>query len=153
LDQGSRIKDQGSKEGTICDDPKPDASQDSKPKEPKPKKRTEETWLTDYGVAWEEVFGGSMPYPKFAAELKKLEAKHTRPVVLERWQTYCEANRGRGEFASAAKFSQTFGQWSGDPAFSPSANSDPRGNIAAAENYLAKKNGVPSGEILYVDPK
>ncbi len=108
----------------------------------KPKGKPE-TWLTEYGDVWMECFGGLMPYDRYAKDLKALEKAHTRVTVLERWKNYCDANRGRGEFASSAKFSQTFGQWSDDPQFQKS-DDDPRGTYSAANAYLANK-GIKEG--------
>jgi uncharacterized protein YdaU (DUF1376 family) len=74
-------------------------------------KRGQSTWLTPYDETWKLVFGGSMPFAKFSKELKSLEDIHGPAEVQDRWSRYCESHRGRGEFASAQKFAQTFGQW------------------------------------------
>lgn len=109
------------------------------PKEPdKPHKPGPDTWLTPYGNIWTEVFGGEMPFAKFSKDFKDLERKHGKVMVAVRWRRYCESNRGRGEFASSAKFAQTYGQWSED-VIQP--KDDPRGNFSTAEEYLRKKRG------------
>lgn len=81
---------------------------------PRVRRVASQTWLTPYGEVWQAAFGGEMAFGKFAKPLKNLQDTHGEPEVLERWRRYCESNTGKGEFASAQKFSQTFGQWARD---------------------------------------
>lgn len=106
-----------------------------KPEEPKPRKPAVETWLTPYGDIWFQVFEGEMPFTVFARDLKKLETKHGKVMVAVRWRRYCEAHVGKAQFANAAKFAQTYGQWSEDAV---NAEHDPRGNIAAGKRFKEK---------------
>lgn len=72
------------------------------------------TWMTAYNEIWKNCFGGDMAFGKEAKSLSKLQDMHGSTEVQRRWKLYCEANEGQGEFASGAKFAQTWGQWDGD---------------------------------------
>lgn len=67
------------------------------------------TWLTPYAEAWTEAYGGAPVMGKLAKFLRPLDEAHGPGEVLSRWQRYLAETSA--EYASASKFSETFGRW------------------------------------------
>jgi len=73
-----------------------------------------ETWLTPFSRAWEEAYGGEPAYGPLARHLKSVVDKHGTKVVESAWCRYLADTDA--QYASPARFSQTFGKWTGpDP--------------------------------------
>ena len=73
------------------------------------KKSIRETWLTPYGKVWEDAYGGEPPWGRLAATFGFLRDRHSNTEILSRWRQYCKSTEG--QFASAERFSQTYGSW------------------------------------------
>ena len=72
------------------------------------------TWLTPYAQAWTEAYGGAPIMGKLAKSLRPLDEAHGPGETLTRWLRYLSETPA--EYASAAKFSETFGRWAfGNP--------------------------------------
>ena len=69
---------------------------------------TKLTWLTPFGDAWKAAYGGEPAFGPLAKHLKPLVSEHGQ-AVLAAWQRYLAATDA--QYASAARFSQTFGRW------------------------------------------
>lgn len=67
------------------------------------------TWLTPYGDAWTQSYGGTPPWGELAKALQLHEAALGADEVLERWRLYCAHTPGR--YASPTRFAQTIGVW------------------------------------------
>lgn len=84
-----------------------------------------ETWMTPFMEAWEKELGeGTFPFSVAAKPLKKLVDKGHPPAEIARNLGYYlrdAQRRNAVQFASIAKFAQTFHDWNpDDPAFSES---------------------------------
>jgi hypothetical protein len=67
------------------------------------------SWLTPYCVAWKLQYGGDMAIGPATKPLAALRSEHDEAVVLGRWRNYLAATGA--QYANAARFAQTFGQW------------------------------------------
>jgi hypothetical protein len=67
-----------------------------------------ETWLTPFDDDWRAVNGGAMPAGKAARSLAKLVEAQGFEETRRRWRIYLAA---KGEYASPAGFSATWGHW------------------------------------------
>lgn len=71
--------------------------------------RRRETWVTKAGEAWHAAFGGRVPYAKIGAHLKPVVVEHGEEAVQAAWVHYLSLTAA--QFASPARFSETFGSW------------------------------------------
>jgi hypothetical protein len=96
-----------------------------KPREPSEKRAV---WLPLFQAVWREKFGGDLPVEKSVRALRKLCKPPNDPgEVLRRWAIYCDAHKGRGEYANAEKFASTYDQWQKPP---PAPGNGARGGVA-----------------------
>ena len=66
-------------------------------------------WSRDACDAWAERFGGEVPGGQIGRALKPLVRKHGWTAVRPAWRTYL--GQAQAEYASAARFAATFGDW------------------------------------------
>lgn len=71
------------------------------------------TWLTPFGDAWQERYGGAPAYGELGKHLKPLRDAHPVGEVLEHWGRYLEATEAA--YVSPARFAQTYGMWGKPP--------------------------------------
>jgi hypothetical protein len=72
-----------------------------------------DTWLTPFAQEWRRAYMGEPSFGVLAKYLKPLVENHGEENTLHAWRKYIRQTPG--EFASVARFSQTFGSWLGQP--------------------------------------
>jgi hypothetical protein len=88
-----------------------------------------ETWLTPFDDDWRAVNGGAMPAGKAARSLAKLVEAQGFEETRRRWRIYLAA---KGEYASPAGFSSTWGHWD-RPRLRASQNGAASSPVSAAD--------------------
>jgi uncharacterized protein YdaU (DUF1376 family) len=84
------------------------ASEEEEEKD-KPTGKRSDTWMTDFGTAWKETFGGELPFKKFARALKRVVDDYGNEKELAGFKRYCKETPA--EYANAASFAQKAGVW------------------------------------------
>ena len=71
-----------------------------------------ETWLSIYGLAYQECFGtdSEPPWGQLAVYAKQAEKLLGRNEAVRRWVKFCRATQD-ARFARPALWRQTLGQW------------------------------------------
>lgn len=128
-------------------DPSPDTSTEQTNGVPAPKRGGRPSWSRDACDDWIERFGGTAPGGPIGKALKPLVGKHGWPAVRRAWRSYLE--QAEAEYASAARFAQTFGRWAGTaggPRAGPTrARQLDQSVLDLAERARAAERGLPEG--------
>lgn len=90
------------------------------------------SWSRQAAEDWIERYGGTAPGGRIGSALKPLVAVHGWLEVRAAWRSYL--TQTEAEYASAQRFSATYGRWSGTAA--PAASKSGTSNRAVLERFV-----------------
>lgn len=81
------------------------------PASPSPSRNGRATWLSPFGEAWQDAYGGEPQYGVLAKALAKLVKQHGPDKLLPYWRHYLAETPAR--FANPHRFAATWQTWAG----------------------------------------